>query len=129
MTLRLAIVAALVVVMLAGRLAHARRRARLAGDTGPVPAVPSRLLGPGERTWVVFTSPLCALCGPVTERLRAADPDGTVVTVDATREPELARSFRVRSAPTVLLADRSGTVARRWVGADALGAAEVAGVR
>lgn len=124
MTLRLAIVVALVAVMVLGRVAHARRRARLEGDRDPVPALPAGLLGPGERTWVVFTSPLCALCGPVTERLRAADPAASVVTVDTTRAPDLARAFRVRAAPTVLLADRSGAVSGRWVGAAALGAAD-----
>lgn len=126
MTLRLAVVVVLVALMVLGRLAHARRRARLAADRDPLPPLPAHLVGPGERTWVVFTSPLCALCGPVTERLRAADPAASVVTVDATQSPALARSFRVGAAPTVLLADRTGAVTGRWVGAAALSAADAA---
>jgi hypothetical protein len=41
-----------------------------------------------------------------------------VVTVDATAEPALARQFAVRSAPTTVLADGSGTVIGRFVGAE-----------
>lgn len=126
MTLRLLVVAALVALMVVGRFAHARWRARLAVDARPVPPLPAHLLGPGERTWVVFTSPLCALCDPVANQLRAADPAASVVTVDATRAPELARTFRVHAAPTVLLADPDGMVSGRWVGADALRAVDAA---
>ena len=54
------------------------------------------------------------------EHLAAQDPTAGIVTVDATREPHLAAAFSVRSAPTVLLADRDGTVRTRLVGAPAV---------
>lgn len=119
MTLRLLIVAALLVAFVAGRIAYDRRRRRIAGDDGPVPRLPGHLVDSAEATWVVFTTPYCASCGPVVDRLQG---HGSVVTVDATREPELADAFRIRSAPTVLLADSAGAVQGRFVGAAAVDA-------
>ena len=37
-----------------------------------------------------------------------------------TREPRLADDFRIKSAPTALLADATGAVQTRLVGADAV---------
>lgn len=85
------------------------------------PPVPQRLVEGADRTWVLFTTPYCATCGPVEQQLRAADPDARVVKVDATRDVRLAADFGVRAAPTVLLADRAGTVKARLVGAAAVG--------
>ena len=84
------------------------------------PPVPDSLLAGSDRTWVVFTAPYCATCGPVAERLQTSDPGARVVKVDATREPHLAAAFSVRSAPTVLLADGQGRVQARLVGAEAV---------
>jgi hypothetical protein len=86
------------------------------------PAVPASLLAGASRTWVLFTTPYCAACGPVEARLRASDPGARVVKVDATREPHLADAFSIRSAPTALLADADGRVAARLVGAEAVDA-------
>ena len=92
-------------------------------DHQPVhPRIPQTLLAGAARTWVLFTSPYCATCGPVEARLRAWDPDARVVKIDATREPDLADAFSIRSAPTVLLADGVGNVTARLVGADAVAA-------
>ena len=82
--------------------------------------MPASLLSPGEGTWLVFTTPYCATCGPVEERLRQADPARPVVRIDATREPNLAQAFHVRRAPTVLLADGEGEVKARLVGPEAV---------
>ena len=84
------------------------------------PAVPASVLAGAERTWVLFTTPYCATCGPVEARLRALDPGARVVKVDATREPHLADAFSIRSAPTALLADAAGQVQERLVGADSV---------
>ncbi len=84
------------------------------------PTVPEALRAGAERTWVVFTSPFCATCGPVADRLQASDPAARVVKVDATRDPQLADAFKIRSAPTVLLADGAGNVTARLVGAEAV---------
>lgn len=71
----------------------------------------------GDRpTWLVFTTPYCASCGPAAERLRAGDPGTPVVTVDAFRDHTLAAAYRIRSAPTALLVDAAGEVRERLVG-------------
>jgi len=67
-------------------------------------------------TWLVFTTPYCASCGPVADRLRAGDPAVEVVTVDAMEEHALAAGYRVRSAPTAVLVDPAGEVLARLVG-------------
>ena len=95
-------------------------RVRHRGSGRDIGRLPVDLIAGAERTWVVFTTPYCATCGPVTERLRAADPTAKVVTVDATEEPALADAFRIRSAPTVLLSDAAGEVQARLVGATAV---------
>ena len=120
--MRLLVVASLVAAVLLARWAHRAWRRRLASDQGPLPSLPSWLVGGTDRTWVVFTTPYCASCGPVTERLRRADPDAAVVTLDAGSHPDLARAFHVRAAPTVLLADATGRVLSRLMGAPAVDA-------
>ncbi len=115
------VVIILLAVALAGRLYRAWR-ARLQDEKPVHPLVPDSLRAGADRTWVVFTSPYCATCGPVEARLRASDPEARVVKVDATREPELADAFSIRSAPTVLLADGGGNVTTRLVGAEAVAA-------
>ena len=117
----------LVVLLLLFAVALAARmyrtwRMRVQSDRPDHPPVPQSLLDGAERTWVVFTSPYCATCGPVADRLQASDPAARVVKVDATREPFLADAFSVRSAPTVLLADGLGRVQARLVGPEAVDA-------
>jgi thiol-disulfide isomerase/thioredoxin len=90
------------------------------GPSTALPRLPSELLDGADRTWVVFTTPYCAACGPVKEQLASDDPGARIVTVDATREPRLADAYGVRSAPTVLLADEAGDVRARLVGAPAV---------
>ena len=106
-------------IALAGRLYRAWLD-RLQDEKPVHPMVPNSLRAGADRTWVVFPSPYCATCGPVEARLRASDPGARVVKVDATREPDLADAFSVRSAPTVFLADGDGNVTARLVGAAAV---------
>ncbi len=113
------VVVILFAVALAGRL-YRHWRTRLQDEKPVHPLVPDSLRAGADRTWVVFTSPYCATCGPVEARLRASDPGARVVKVDATREPTLADAFSIRSAPTVLLADGDGNVTARLVGAEAV---------
>ena len=119
---RLAVVVLFAAAFAAAAVLWRRRQASL--QHGPAPAdhppVPAALLDGADRTWVLFTTPLCAMCGPVEERLRATEPDANVVKVDATRRPDLAGAYSVRSAPTVLLADGEGRVQARLVGAAAV---------
>ena len=119
--MKLLVVALIVVGLVVGRRVYVQWLARQQrGPSTPTPRVPSELLGDADRTWVVFTTPFCASCGPVKESLAVHDPQAEIVTVDATREPRLADTFAVRSAPTVLLADRVGDVQARLVGAPAV---------
>ena len=118
--MKLAIVAAIVVGLVVGRRIYVQWRARQQRTPDRLPRVPDELLAGADRTWVVFTTPYCASCGPLKEQLAREDPAARVVTVDATREPHLADAFSVRSAPTVLLADGSGEVSARLVGAPAV---------
>jgi hypothetical protein len=115
----LIVVVLLFAVALAARL-YRQWRGRLQAARPHHPTMPISLWEGAERTWVVFTSPYCATCGPVSERLRASDPGARVVKVDATREPHLADAFSIRTAPTVLLADGEGRVQARLVGAEAV---------
>jgi thiol-disulfide isomerase/thioredoxin len=118
--MRLLAAVAVVAVVVIGRRLYFQWRRRLATDAAPVPRLPAALLDGSERTWVVFTTPWCASCGPITADLEAADPTARVVTVDATEEPVLADTFRVRTAPTVLMAGADGTVQARFIGAEAV---------
>ena len=106
-------------VALARRL-YAQWRHRVHAEQPAHPLVPPALLDGAERTWVVFTTPWCATCGPLEERIRRADPGARVVEVDAARERFLAEAFSVRTAPTVLLADGEGRVKVRLVGPSAV---------
>ena len=106
-------------VALAARLYRQWRLGLQTAETAH-PTIPEGLRAGAERTWVIFTSPFCASCGPVADRLQASDPGARVVKVDATREPHLADAFAVRSAPTALLADAEGRVKARLVGPGAV---------
>lgn len=120
MALRIAVVVALLALFAVAPVLYRRRQARLQEGPAFHPAVPSALREGAARTWVVFTTPWCASCGPVEDRLRESDPEARVVRVDATREPELAGAFSVRSAPTAVLADAHGRVQARLVGPEAV---------
>jgi hypothetical protein len=116
---RLLIVVALLGLFAVAPTLYRRRQRRLAAPTIH-PSVPATLTAGAERTWVLFTTPWCASCGPVEEQLRALDPTARFVKVDATQDRALAADFSVRSAPTALLADRNGEVQARLVGPEAV---------
>lgn len=117
MAVRLPIVLVLLALF---ALAPARYRRRREHAPAAHPLVPATLTAGADRTWVLFTTPWCASCGPVEAQLRASDPSARFVKVDATREPDLAGAFSVRSAPTALLAGRDGQVQARLVGVEAV---------
>jgi len=118
--MKFALVAAIAILMILGRRLHVQRQLRLQKPQARSPRVPRELLDGADRTWVVFTTPFCAACGPVKEQLASDDPMANIVTIDATREPHLADAFGVRTAPTVLLAGADGEVEARLVGAPAV---------
>ena len=118
--MRILIVAIVIVGLAIGRRAYLRWQAGLQRESRRHPSMPSSLLAGADRTWVVFTTPYCATCEPIKAELASADPTARVVSVDATRDPDLADAFHVRSAPTVFLADATGEVQTRLVGAAAV---------
>jgi len=113
-------VLAVVALAFAARVALDRRRRWSGDDSLPGARFPAWVTQGAERTWVVFTTPYCASCGPIVDHLGAADPVARVVTVDASHELALARDFAVRRAPTVFEADGRGNPLRRFSGADAV---------
>ncbi len=113
----LALLAAFVVAV-ALRYTRARRADATVGVDG-MPPLPPTVAGDAP-TWVIFSTPLCVSCDSVAAELVAAYPGTDVIKIDATEEPQLAERYRVRRAPTVIHADRSGRVVLRLVGADAV---------
>ena len=99
---------------------YRQRQSLLDADQSSSPRLPSEIVAGSDRTWVVFTTKYCAQCGPIEQLLRSTQPDDRVVTIDAAREPRLAKAQRIKSAPTVLLANERGLVERRLVGAEAV---------
>lgn len=118
---RLAVVAGLLVLFAVARMAHRRWRHGLHDQPGTEhPRLPDALVEGSARTWVVFTTPLCASCDTVIGDIAAHEPHARVVKVDATVDRALAGAYGVRSAPTVVLAGEGGEVTTRLVGAAAV---------
>jgi len=114
--LRLVLVAALTLaVLLAARAYRAWQMRDRDVDPLDLPRLPEEIRG-SNATWVVFTTPYCATCGPVKERIARLDPTADLVTVDVGERPDLADLYRVRTAPTVLFAAANGRVQARFVG-------------
>jgi glutaredoxin len=126
MILRLVVVLVVIGLVLLARVALARRARWSASAPLPGARFPRWVTEGAERTWVVFTTPYCAACGPIVEALHRDDPAARVVEVDATRHVDLARDFSVRAAPTVFEADGDGTPLRRFGGTRDLQAAIIA---
>jgi hypothetical protein len=73
----------------------------------------AELGAPGNtgRLVVEFTHPLCTDCGTLEQELRAAGH--TVVTVDVSRQPELARKYGIVLVPTAVAVAAGGAVTER----------------
>ena len=85
MTARLVLVALLLAAFAVAPALHRRRMGRMQDHPADATtALPGHLVEGSSRTWVLFTTPWCATCGPVEARLRAHDPGARFVTVDAT---------------------------------------------
>jgi hypothetical protein len=116
---RAAVLLAVVVVVALGSLLYQRRRRRDAGrGASGLPPLPARLIGAADATWVIFTTPLCVTCDAVEADLQTRFPSHTIIKVDATSDPELARACGVKRAPTVLRADARGSITARLVGVE-----------
>ena len=117
---RLLVVFGLVTLLAVAKVAHDRWSAGAVDRSGfSHPRLPAEWRGPG-RTWVVFATEYCATCGPVVERLRRDVGSDTVHKILVEHEPELARRFQVRTAPTLLEVDENGHVVHSVAGATAV---------
>ena len=118
--MKFAIVIGILIGCVIARRMYRQRLQRLHDDNAPAPRLPNEIVAGSDRTWVVFTTKYCAQCGPIEQLLRRTQPDDRVVTIDAAREPLLAKAQRIKSAPTVLLANDRGHVEQRLVGSEAV---------
>ena len=108
MILRIAILAALAVIVVAVNLAYRRRSSASTADSPPVPGhLPS-----AGGSWVIFSTPMCVNCGTIAAQLRSTG-HRAVHVIDVTVEPELGRLFEVRTAPTLLRVDGAGRILDR----------------
>lgn len=127
MALRLAILGVLAVFVAVAVIAYRRRSAHdeSLGATDAVggawPEVPRDFLDTAAaRTWLIFTTPMCASCPQVQADLESSFPSDHVVKVDAVEHADLADQYAVRRAPTTLLATSDGSVLDRLVGPEAV---------
>lgn len=112
---RLLLVATLSLLVVS--LSATLRRFRSGGASlAGLPALGSDVTAGAARTWVVLSTPYCAACKPLARRLRALDPAARVVEISVADRPELASSYRVRTAPTLLFARADGRVESRLAG-------------
>lgn len=82
--------------------------------------VPAELLGDGDRTWIVFSTPYCATCGPVEAQLRQRFPTDDVRRADVEAFASTAAELGVRRAPTVVRVDQLGVVDLLLAGPEAV---------
>lgn len=86
---------------------------------GELAVLPDALIADRE-TWLVFTTPYCAVCPTVVAALHERRAGAVVHVVDVADDPALAARHRVRRAPTVLRAEAGGRVVARLAGAEAV---------
>ena len=107
----------LAVALGCGALVWARSRWQRGGAAAGT-VVPAGLVPAGQASWLVLTTPYCASCGPVVERLEARG-ELPVVVLDVGDRPDVSRALDVRQAPTVLRVAADGRVLERRTGARA----------
>lgn len=115
MTARLLVLLALAVGCGALVLVRARW---MQGGVGAGSRIPDGLVPAGQASWLVLTTPWCASCGPVVERLEAQG-ELPVVVLDVAERPDVSRALDLRQAPTVLRVGPDGEVLERRTGASA----------
>jgi hypothetical protein len=118
MILRLVIVLALVAVLAVVGVRRRRHPALSDVDLGLL--LPTELLGETEHTWVVFSTPYCATCGPVESLLRERFPTDEVRRAEVADWTETVHALGVRRAPTVVRVDRQGAVELQLAGPEAI---------
>jgi thiol-disulfide isomerase/thioredoxin len=74
----------------------------------------------GQPMWLVFTTEFCAVCPLIVEQISAQQTSDSVLVLNVAEHLDLASSYKVRRAPTVVRADVNGTVIVRLAGADSV---------
>jgi len=97
-----------------------RRPGAPASNTGNVPQLINRAdFDRPDAPWLVavFTSSTCATCAGVWERAGVLASDEVAVQkLDYQLDGELHRRYRIDGVPTLVVADRDGTVRRAFLG-------------
>ena len=119
----LIVVAIVFVLALAPRIWRMRKLADQRDQQG-FADLPVGLQGTNP-TFVIFTTRFCRQCAAVERALRSR-AGAAVHVIDVEDEPQLAATYRVKRAPTVIEADAGGRVRRRLVGVEWLRAEAVA---
>lgn len=115
MTLRIAVVLALVGAVLGLAAWRARRRTAYAPDLARLPD--DAFAGPrAPLTVFYFTSRLCLACQETPAVVRAADPTIPLIPLSVHERPDLAHALGVFETPTLLLADAEGRIRYARVG-------------
>jgi hypothetical protein len=114
----LAVLAVLALIAAAPPLL-ARSRRRADGADLPDEHLGHFAVAGASRTWIVFTTPYCATCGPLMEEIGRTFPDDGLVALDGAEHGELATRLGVRRSPTVFEIDGGGRIRDRLIGADA----------
>lgn len=113
----LAAIAAVALLCLAAYRAY-RHRATAIPDRLGIDELGLELMS-GCCAFVVFTSPSCRPCKAALAVVGGAAAGAAGPTevreIDATRHPDLAVRYGVRTIPTVFLITASGHVVRRWL--------------
>jgi thioredoxin-related protein len=86
------------------------------GGWPPVPAQHRT----GRPMWLVFTTEFCAVCPLVVEQISKQQSGDSVLVLNVAEHLDLASSYKVRRAPTVVRAEANGTVIVRLAGADSV---------
>jgi hypothetical protein len=112
------VLAVVALVALCALLYQRSRRIDMGRGASGWPPLPARLVGASDATWVIFTTPLCVSCDAVEADLQLRFPSQAIEKIDATTDTDLARSYGVKRAPTVLRADARGSITARLVGVE-----------
>lgn len=117
MLVRVLIVAALAALVV---FAVLRTRRPVDSDVALGLRVPADLLARNRHTWIVFSTPYCATCGPAEVLLRERFPADDVRRAEVADWPETVEALGIRRAPTALRVDQAGAVEVMLAGPEAI---------
>jgi len=90
-----------------------------AGRTSRHAPLPSALRSGGPQ-WIVFSTEYCAVCPSLVSEIQRRRPGDDVTVLDVAEHLDLASTYKVRRAPTVLRVEADGSIRARLSGVDAV---------